>query len=146
MPTPPCSMRSTAVPGAATRRTRKTASGLPATDSNDGCDEEGSARSPLCFQARMESEMSVCKLCLVSGRVQGVFYRASTVRLATELGVTGYAKNLPDGRVEVLVCGERQAVDTLVEWLWKGPSAARVENVEVREADIAEAPRSFGAM
>ena len=94
----------------------------------------------------MESEMSVCKLCLVSGRVQGVFYRASTVRLATELGVTGYAKNLPDGRVEVLVCGERQAVDTLVEWLWKGPSAARVENVEVREADIAEAPTSFGAM
>ena len=90
--------------------------------------------------------MNVCKLCLVSGRVQGVFYRASAARRAAELGVTGYAKNLPDGRVEVLACGEPQAVDALIEWLWKGPPAAQVENVDVSEADISDAPASFGAM
>ena len=90
--------------------------------------------------------MNVCKLCLVSGRVQGVFYRASTARRAGELGVTGYAKNLSDGRVEVLVCGEQQAVEALVEWLWEGPPAARVESVDVSDTDIGDLPASFGAM
>jgi acylphosphatase len=89
--------------------------------------------------------MKVCRLCLVSGRVQGVFYRASTVRRATELGVNGYARNLADGRVEVLACGEQQAVDALIEWLWEGPPAARVENVEVRDADVGELSASFSA-
>jgi len=51
--------------------------------------------------------------CRVSGRVQGVFYRASTRAQAQVLGVTGYARNLPDGSVEVLACGERAAVDSL---------------------------------
>jgi acylphosphatase len=76
----------------------------------------------------------ICKLCLVSGRVQGVFYRATCRRRADELGVRGYAKNLPDGRVEVLACGEEGAVEVFVQWLWEGSAASRVEAVEVSEA------------
>lgn len=87
----------------------------------------------------------VCKKCMVSGRVQGVFYRATCRRRAAELGVCGYAKNLPDGRVEVLVCGEAAAVSTFVEWLWEGSTASHVEAVEVHDAqqDTARPPRSF---
>ena len=79
----------------------------------------------------------ICKRCLVSGRVQGVFYRASTARLAARLGLRGHARNLPDGRVEVLVCGDAAAVGELVAWLWEGPSAARVTAVELAELDPA---------
>jgi acylphosphatase len=87
---------------------------------------------------------AVCHRCLVSGRVQGVFYRASTRSRAEALGLTGYAKNLPDGRVEVLACGEPEAVRQLCDWLWEGPPAARVETVECREVDEAP-PSRFGS-
>lgn len=73
----------------------------------------------------------ICKRCWVSGRVQGVFYRATAVSKARELGVDGYARNLPDGRVEVLACGEPRAVDTLAQWLWTGSSASKVTDVRV---------------
>src|SRR5277367_5833565 len=53
-----------------------------------------------------------CKKCLVAGRVQGVFYRGTAARRAGELAVRGYARNLADGRVEVLACGEEEAVRT----------------------------------
>ena len=66
----------------------------------------------------------------VTGRVQGVFFRASTRREAISLGITGYAKNLPDGSVEVLACGSAAAVEQLGEWLWVGPAAARVSHVD----------------
>ena len=69
----------------------------------------------------------------VSGRVQGVFYRASTREQAMALGLSGYAKNLADGRVEVVVAGSASSIDALERWLWQGPSAARVDQV-VREA------------
>jgi acylphosphatase len=83
--------------------------------------------------------------CLVSGRVQGVFYRGTAARRARELGVRGYARNLPDGRVEVLACGESQAVQTFVEWLWIGSSASKVIAVEVTDApeQVARAPVGF---
>jgi acylphosphatase len=81
-----------------------------------------------------------CRRCLVSGRVQGVFYRASTARRARELGVSGHARNLLDGRVEVLACGEPAAVAQLAEWLWTGSSASKVTGVEVEELDPAAAP------
>ena len=90
--------------------------------------------------------MKVCKKCLVSGRVQGVFYRASTRNRARELGVTGYARNLEDGRVEVLACGEEQAVQQLIDWLWQGPQAAKVSAVDVSEADADGVPDSFSAL
>ncbi len=75
----------------------------------------------------------ICKRCLVSGRVQGVFYRATCQRRALELGVHGYARNLPDGRVEVLACGEADTVMQFVEWLWEGSAASRVQTVEVSD-------------
>ncbi|HZT00945.1 MAG TPA: acylphosphatase [Steroidobacteraceae bacterium] len=87
----------------------------------------------------------ICKKCLVSGRVQGVFYRGAAAQRARELGVRGYARNLPDGRVEVLACGEGEAVQTFVDWLWTGSSASRVTAVEVADApeQSARAPAGF---
>jgi acylphosphatase len=85
----------------------------------------------------------VCKRCLVSGRVQGVFYRASAAERARVLGITGHAKNLPDGRVEVLVCGEEAKVGELIEWLRQGPPAAKVEDVMVEDAKADPLPVGF---
>lgn len=78
----------------------------------------------------------VCRKCLVGGRVQGVFYRATAARRAQELRLRGYAINLPDGRVEVLACGEPDAVETFVSWLWIGSSASKVTAVEVTEVEF----------
>jgi acylphosphatase len=72
----------------------------------------------------------VCKKCVVAGRVQGVFYRATAARRAQELVIRGYARNLADGRVEVLACGEEEAVRTFVSWLWTGSSASKVTSVD----------------
>jgi acylphosphatase len=83
--------------------------------------------------------MSICLRCVVSGRVQGVFFRASTQRQAQQLGISGYAKNLPDGSVEVLACGDAQAVHQLSAWLWVGPPAASVTAVECETVDVAVA-------
>jgi acylphosphatase len=82
----------------------------------------------------------------VSGRVQGVFYRASTRQRAQELGCRGYARNLPDGRVEVLAIGEPAAVQALIEWLRLGPPAAHVTDVnctEVAVGEVGEMPNGF---
>lgn len=64
---------------------------------------------------------------LVAGLVQGVNFRASTRACARQLGVTGYARNLPDGRVEVLACGDAAEIARLEAWLREGPPAARVD-------------------
>ena len=88
----------------------------------------------------------VARRCLVAGRVQGVFYRASTRERAVELGVTGHARNLADGRVEVLACGEPAAVRALCDWLWTGSPASQVASVEIEqigEADIGRWPDDF---
>lgn len=82
--------------------------------------------------------MAICKRCYVSGRVQGVFFRASTRDKAQSLHVTGHARNLDDGRVEVLACGEQAQVEALIDWLWEGPRMARVESVEVQ--DVQQTP------
>lgn len=74
--------------------------------------------------------MKACIRCWVSGRVQGVWYRASTQDKARELGIAGYAKNLPDGRVEVLACGSGRALEDLRQWLWQGPPHASVNQVQ----------------
>jgi acylphosphatase len=89
----------------------------------------------------------IARRCLVAGRVQGVFYRASTRARATTLGVTGFARNLPDGRVEVLACGDTAAVDALCQWLWQGSPASSVTAVEIEEVEPAVVkpwPEGFG--
>lgn len=70
---------------------------------------------------------------LVSGKVQGVFFRASTREQALELGLSGHAINLDDGRVEVLAEGAGEAVEALASWLRHGPPMARVDRVERSE-------------
>lgn len=78
---------------------------------------------------------------LVSGRVQGVFFRASTRDEALRLKLSGYARNLADGRVEVLAQGEAAEIDSLERWLQLGPPLARVAEV-LRENADAEPRRS----
>ena len=68
----------------------------------------------------------------VRGRVQGVFLRASAQREAKRLGLTGWVKNRPDGAVEILAEGDEDALKELLGWANHGPSAARVERVDVR--------------
>jgi acylphosphatase len=68
----------------------------------------------------------------VRGRVQGVWYRGSCAEQARALGIAGWARNLPDGRVEIVAEGDPEALDKLVEWCRHGPPAARVTAVEVR--------------
>jgi acylphosphatase len=82
------------------------------------------------------SPTEICRLCLVSGNVQGVFYRASTEAEARRLGVRGWAKNLSDGRVEVLACGSPGSVNVLCEWLWRGSPMCSVEAVELRDEEV----------
>jgi acylphosphatase len=84
----------------------------------------------------------VCKRSFVSGRVQGVFYRATCVRKAESLGLAGFARNLSDGRVEVLACGDEAAVNELVAWLWEGSPASKVTDVATEHADPAQLQRT----
>jgi acylphosphatase len=69
----------------------------------------------------------------VQGRVQGVFFRASTAERARALALEGWVRNLPDGRVEVVAAGDPAALGELTEWLWCGPRLARVDSVTVEE-------------
>lgn len=85
----------------------------------------------------------VSRRCVVSGRVQGVYYRASTRQQAALLGLHGYARNLDDGRVEIIVVGAESAIQQLVDWLWKGPPAARVDDVEITDATLERVPEQF---
>lgn len=73
---------------------------------------------------------------LVSGKVQGVWYRRSTQQQALNYGVTGHAINLPDGRVEVVMIGDPEQVKALSEWLWQGPEQARVTAVELETLEL----------
>jgi acylphosphatase len=77
----------------------------------------------------------ICRRSLVSGRVQGVFYRGSCVHKAQTLGVVGHARNLADGRVEVLACGAPEAVEAFIAWLWEGSPASKVTGVVTETLD-----------
>jgi acylphosphatase len=78
-----------------------------------------------------EGKMRERAIIQVSGRVQGVFYRDHTRRWASSLGLTGWVRNLMDGRVEAVVEGERNDIETLISRLKEGPPMARVDNVNV---------------
>lgn len=83
-----------------------------------------------------------CVRAIVEGRVQGVSFRAYTQRQAQHLNITGHARNLTDGTVEVVACGTESAVDQLVDWLHKGPPAASVSRVSVSE-EVQPPPAGF---
>lgn len=73
----------------------------------------------------------------VSGRVQGVGFRAFAVREATRLGLDGWVRNLPDGRVEAMARGGEGALDAFIAALRQGPTAARVDEVTVADIEAA---------
>jgi len=89
--------------------------------------------------------MHVGRRCIVSGRVQGVYYRASAQQCARQAGIVGHARNLDDGSVEVLAFGEEGALLAFIEWLRIGPSAAKVAQVQVEVIELESSawPRSF---
>jgi acylphosphatase len=74
-------------------------------------------------------ERQVCVRCIVAGHVQGVFFRASAREEALQLGLSGSARNLPDGTVEVVACGEAESINRLRDWLRRGPPQAQVTGV-----------------
>ena len=76
-----------------------------------------------------QEDVMQCKRYIISGRVQGVWFRDSTRTKAYELNLCGHAINLPDGSVEVIACGEPVQLELLKAWLWEGPQLARVTTV-----------------
>ena len=78
----------------------------------------------------------------ISGKVQGVFFRQSAVDEATRLGLNGFARNLPDGRVEVVASGGSARLTEFIEWLQQGPPMAEVDQIEQGVIDIV-LPRGF---
>lgn len=71
--------------------------------------------------------------CIIKGKVQGVWFRQSTLEQANELGITGWVKNNPDGDVELIACGEDNSLDALKRWLWQGPQLAEVNEVLIED-------------
>jgi acylphosphatase len=82
---------------------------------------------------------NVRKRVLVSGDVQGVFFRDTCRHVANDAGVSGWATNLPDGRVEVALEGDEEAVNKVIEWCRSGPRGATVDSVDVTD----EAPEGI---
>ena len=81
---------------------------------------------------------------LISGIVQGVGYRWSCNREARSLGLTGWVRNLPDGRVEAVAQGTREQVERLIKWCYRGPSEAQVSDIAVSYEDALEDFKDFG--
>ena len=80
--------------------------------------------------------MIQCVRCWVSGKVQGVFFRGATRQQALSLGLAGWARNLPDGRVEVVASGEEVQIRALCDWLQVGPPHAHVTEVVCEPAEM----------
>ena len=96
------------------------------------------------YQEEDRSPAKECRLYRIEGRVQCVWFRESTRRQAQPLGLTGYAKNMADGSVQVLACGEPGALEQLTEWLRQGPPLARVDRLEWT-VSANQCPESFVA-
>jgi len=82
--------------------------------------------------------MKVSYIAQVSGKVQGVYFRASSQQKAIDYGLSGYARNLSDGNVEVLISGEQQNVDKMLHWLKQGPPQAKVIDVQYKQVQWQE--------
>jgi acylphosphatase len=80
----------------------------------------------------------IAKHLIIKGRVQGVFYRGWTTKTAQALGLAGWVRNLPNGDVEALVQGPHVDVARFIDLAWQGPSAARVDDIAVKSADIGD--------
>lgn len=92
----------------------------------------------------VQEQEVVQALAVVDGRVQGVYYRASTQEQARALGLRGWVRNLPDGRVELRAQGTRERVEALLAWCRQGPPASRVASVDFEwEAPDPRMPLSF---
>jgi acylphosphatase len=87
-----------------------------------------------------------CRRFLVSGRVQGVFYRDSTRRQAQAMGISGWVRNLYDGRVEVLACGGARQLEIFKKWLEIGPEHAKVTNIEEIDEKSSNIPAAFDVL
>ncbi len=83
--------------------------------------------------------MKTARRFTIKGRVQGVFFRESTRRVAESLNITGHAINLSNGDVEVLACGASDAIDELAAWLTEGPRMSSVTDVTSEKAAVEEA-------
>ncbi len=81
--------------------------------------------------------------CFIAGRVQGVSYRAYTQHKATQLGLSGWVRNCPDGRVELVAEGEHETLEQLIVWCREGPPAADVTDVETQWEANTGAHRTF---
>lgn len=75
----------------------------------------------------------ICRHYIIEGNVQGVFYWVSARDQADEAGLYGWVRNLADGSVEAVACGDKQQLATLEKWFWKGPPMASVSNVLIDE-------------
>ncbi len=85
----------------------------------------------------------ICVHGYVSGRVQGVWFRGFVQDRAQQYQLQGWAKNLPDGRVEVLLCGAQQAIGEAIKSLHKGPPLARVDDIDIRLIDYDDSVVGF---
>jgi len=82
--------------------------------------------------------MNVSYIAHVSGKVQGVFFRVSSQQKAIDYGLSGYARNLADGDVEVFLSGEEENVEKMLAWLKEGPEQAEVTNMQQKQVDWQE--------
>jgi len=80
--------------------------------------------------------MEICKRFVVSGRVQGVWYRGSTQQQAQSQGVKGYARSSPNGSIEEMACGTKEKIDELRSWLHQGPNNAKVSSVLAEDSEF----------
>ena len=78
----------------------------------------------------------ICKRSLISGRVQGVSFPYYTCKKAITLGLIGSVKNLPDGRIEAFIQGDRPVVEAMSYWLWEGSPDAQVDAVETEDQEL----------
>ncbi|MCX7592328.1 MAG: acylphosphatase [Fischerella sp.] len=94
------------------------------------------------MQSLTQMSQSIRAHVFISGRVQGVGYRFATVDTASQLGLSGWVRNLPDGRVEAVFEGVREVVEEMIRWCHQGPPAAMVKEVVV-EFEEPEGLRRF---
>lgn len=100
--------------------------------------EKGSSEFWVNFRQSEESDIDTIMTihAIISGHVQGVWYRESARRQAEQLGITGWIKNTNDGSVELTACGQKRQLQTFIDWLWQGPEAAQVDDVQWQEITL----------